>query len=186
MANIVHCRVCGAEIDKRTKEGAEWIMPSKNFYYHPTCYADYQKKKNDIHAKADDKIWFDSLKDYLAKDLKMGVNYSKITSQWQSFLKKGMTAKGIYFAIKYYYETQNGDIKKSEGGIGIVPLIYNDSKEYWVNREMRETGICEKITRQLMERQSQKVIIVQQKEAKKEKGYTDWSIIANMPEDEEC
>ena len=39
-----------------------------------------------------------------------------------------MTAKGMYFALKYFYEIKKGDVSKSENGIGIIPHIYEDSR----------------------------------------------------------
>ena len=36
---LVHCRVCGEPIDREElTEGVDWIMPSKNFYYHKFQY----------------------------------------------------------------------------------------------------------------------------------------------------
>jgi hypothetical protein len=34
------CRVCKEKIDK-TKD--DWIMPSKNYYYHKSCYKSWKK-----------------------------------------------------------------------------------------------------------------------------------------------
>ena len=35
----VHCRICGKEINRLLEvDGIDWIMPSKNFYYHLDCY----------------------------------------------------------------------------------------------------------------------------------------------------
>ena len=32
---IVHCRVCGGDIDRNIDlEGKEWIMASRNYFYH--------------------------------------------------------------------------------------------------------------------------------------------------------
>ena len=35
-----HCRICKVEIDK---ENDDWIMPSKNYYYHRKCYEDWKQ-----------------------------------------------------------------------------------------------------------------------------------------------
>ena len=43
MAHIVTCRICKAKID--TDSSTNWVMPSKNYYYHKTCYDDFGKKK---------------------------------------------------------------------------------------------------------------------------------------------
>jgi hypothetical protein len=38
------CRVCKQEIDKRKDN---WIMPSRNYYYHKLCYADLKDVKKE-------------------------------------------------------------------------------------------------------------------------------------------
>lgn len=181
---LVHCRVCKGSIDRETQiEGVDWIMPSKNYFYHKKCYEDWKRKKNDIHANAEDDMWFESLKEYLAKDVKMSVDYAKITSQWKSLLKQGKTAKGIYFAIKYFYDVRKGDPKKSENGIGIVAHIYEEGCAYWVEREQRDKGICERIANQVRQRQEQETIILKAKPHQRKKTV-DLSIVEMEDEDD--
>lgn len=184
---LVHCRICKKSIDRvKEKENIDWVMPSKNYFYHFRCYCDWKRKKDNIHSEIDDDMWLDALWDYLKKDLKMPVDFKKMKSQWDNFLKKGLTAKGIYFTIKYFYDIKKGDVKKSENGIGIVPYIYSDSCSYWVEREEKDAGICQRIEKQIQERRAQKTIIVYQKEkAKTKKGIYDLASIADMPEDDE-
>ena len=67
----------------------------------------------------------------------------------------------MYFALKYFYEIKKGDVSKSENGIGIIPHIYEDSRDYWVEREHREQGIVAAIEHQIKEAQNQRVIDVQ-------------------------
>ena len=83
-----------------------------------------------------------------------------------SFLKQNKTAKGIYFAIRYFYDVQKGDKDKSLGGIGIVSSIYDDSRAYWYNREERESGICARIEEQMRQQIEQKKIVVKQAKRK--------------------
>ena len=146
MAHIVTCRICKAKID--TDSSTNWVMPSKNYYYHKTCYDDFGKKKGaiqegDLMIELDDEMWF-------TKDLKMIPTFYKLSSQWKSFIKKGMTAKGIYFTLRYFYEINKGDTKKSENGIGIVPFIYDEATCYWGERNQRDKGICDRIEQQIL------------------------------------
>ena len=39
---MAQCRVCKELIDK-TKD--DWVMPSRNYYYHKTCYDSWKKAK---------------------------------------------------------------------------------------------------------------------------------------------
>lgn len=167
---MVQCRICKERfnrLDPELTEGVDWIQPSNRIYYHKKCYDEYQNSRLDVHANMKDEVWFDASWEFLRKDLKYSFNYVKVRKQWESFLKNKMTAKGIYFALKYHYEIKKGDVTKSENGIGIVPHIYEDSREYWVDRENKNIGLIEAIEKQIIESSKQNVVKVNLKQKKK-------------------
>lgn len=177
--SIVHCRICKGEIDRNIlEETIDWIMPSKNYFYHKDCYDTWGKKKNDVEATGKDDEWFDLLYDYLRRDVRMSIDFPKLKKQWESYLKKGMTAKGIFFCSKYFYEIKKGDVSKSEGGIGIIPYIYKEGAEYWSNRNQKDKGICDRIEQQLKLQREQEKIVVRQQKKKPKKGYNLADIFA--------
>lgn len=160
---MVMCRACKQRFnrnDPNLTEGVDYVKPSKNMYYHKICYDDYQTSKLDIHAAKSDEVWFDAAWDYLRKELKHSFNFIKVKKQWLSFLNNKMTAKGLYFSLRYFYEVKKGDVEKSENGIGIIPHIYQESCEYWFEREARMRRICQAIEQQILEAEKQKVITV--------------------------
>ena len=183
---IVHCRICHQEINKATeKENVDWIMPSNRYYYHVKCYKDWKRIGTDVQAVADQQLWYDSLKEYLAKDLKMNVNYSKLDSQWNNFLKKGKTPKGIYFSVKYFYDITHGDPKKSEGGIGIVQYIYEEAAKYWQTNVAKLNEIAVKIQEQLYNRENQqKKIITAEPQPRSKKKAVSLDVIDAMGDDD--
>ena len=63
--------------------------------------------------------------------------------------ENNFTNKGIYFALRYFYEIKHGDKEKSHGGIGIVPYIYGESAQYWIDREKKNKGTIENIIKQM-------------------------------------
>lgn len=147
---IVHCRVCNGEIDRNTtEEGKDWIMRSKGWFYHKDCYDNWAAEKDSLHANKNNDEWFDYAWNFLTKEMLMEIDYPKFQKQWASYLKKNMTAKGIYFSLRYYYDIQKAPRNKAKGGIGIVPYIYDEGCSYWVEREKKERGICERIGQQL-------------------------------------
>ena len=171
--SLVHCRTCGKPINRMIEiEGVDWTMPSRNFYYHVSCYNNWAKKNDSIHARATDKEWFQWLLYYLNHIVKAPIDYAKITSQWKNYLnQKTKTAKGICMAIKYFYEVQNGDKMKSQGGIGIISYIYDESCQYWCEREEKESGICTRIEEQIKEfAQQERIQIKREKTNKKEEA----------------
>ena len=167
---IVHCKICKQEfnrLDPKLIEGVDWVKPSNRIYYHKKCYDEYQQSRIDVHANKSNEVWFDAMWDLLRKDLKYDFNYHKVRRQWEKYIKDKMTAKGIYFALKYHYEINKGDVTKSENGIGIIPHIYEDSRNYWVSREQREVGIIAAIEAQIKQAQEQKIVKVNLRQAKK-------------------
>jgi hypothetical protein len=186
---LVHCRICKACIDRDNQ--TDWVEPSPKWFYHASCYEDFAKKKGriregDIEVEVEDDIWKDAIFDYFKKDLKVSLNYPKFLSQWDSLIKKGRTGKGIYFALRYFYEVAKGDPTKSENGIGIVAHIYEESANYWHERKQHDEEVLEKIEAQIRASQDRRVTRIVRKEktvGPKVKTYS-FEDIENM-EDEE-
>jgi hypothetical protein len=186
---LVKCRICKQQfnrLDPNLIEGVDYVKPSERMYYHKKCYDEYQNSKLDVHADMTDELWFKAAWDFLRRDLKYDFNFVKVRKQWESFLKSKMTAKGMYFALKYFYEIKKNDVAKSENGIGIIPHIYEDSRNYWQEREHREQGIVAAIEQQIKEAQNQKVIDVRVKKVKRQvKSAADvLAEIMDMEDDE--
>ena len=137
------CRVCKKTIDKKSDD---WIMPSRNYYYHKSCYADFKDVKKDKTNEDYKHLIYD----YLSRELKVSYEYYKIEAQINQFIKDGMTMKGIFFALKYYYDKMGKEYwLKGYGGIGIVPYIYEESSRYWIQREQEKVGTLEAIVAQI-------------------------------------
>lgn len=186
---LVKCRICKQQfnrLDPNLVEGVDYVKPSEKMYYHKRCYDEYQSSKLDVHADMTDELWFKAAWDFLRRDLKYDFNFVKVRKQWESFLKNKMTAKGMYFALKYFYEIKKNDASKSENGIGIIPHIYEDSRDYWVEREHREQGIVAAIEQQIKEAQNQRIIDVRVKKVKRQvKSAADvLAEIMDMEDDE--
>ena len=186
---LVHCRRCKLAIDRDNQN--DWIMATKNYYYHISCYEDFvndkekAKSSNGIDLIANDELWRSAVTDYLTKDLKISINYQKFNSQWDNFLKKKMTAKGIYFTLRYFYEIEKGDVTKAEGAIGIVPHIYDRATCYWGERNQRDKGICARIEEQILASTHAPTKVIIQQRKKVQKPVVDLSAIADMEDEED-
>lgn len=174
------CRVCKKEIDKvNGKEGIDWVMPSRNYYYHVSCYEDWKKS-----TPTKDEEWVDFIYDFISRDLKVSYDFWKCEAQRKKFLKEyQMTNKGIFFCLKYFYDVKKGDWNKGHGGMGIIPYVYSESCEYWVEQEYRNKGIVARIEEQMREAAARPVKVVKRQERKK-KFEVNLSQIGDM-EDEE-
>lgn len=177
--HIVMCRVCKKCFDTDVLSPDEWIMPSKNFYYHTQCYKDW---KDTSTNKADDD-WSLLIYDLLARDLKVSYNYHMCEAQRQKFIKENkFTNKGIYFTLKYFYEIKHNSWDKGNGGIGIVPYVYKEATEYWTDQEWKKRGFMKAIEQQIFERSNRTVKKIKRDTAKTAKIKYD---INSIGEDED-
>lgn len=175
---IVHCRVCGKEINRSIlTEGIDWVMPSRNYFYHKECFDTWCAKKKgikDVTADLDDSEYLENIKYYLTKDLKVSVNFAKLASQIKSFQAQGMTLKGILFSLIYFYDIKKHSVNKSNGGIGIVPFIYEEAKDYWIEQNTKQYNILDKIEEQMKQlRERPTVTVVIKDTPRKIKSYLD-------------
>lgn len=170
MSHIIQCRLCKTKFDT---EKEDYVLVGKRSYYHKRCYEEWVEGRNSAKTNGDEDFWKESLVDYLYRDVKMVMDFAKFDSQWRNFLKpdKKMTPKGIYFAIKYYYEILHGDKEKACGGIGIAQSVYSDAAQYWTDLEVRKAGTIEAIIEQIKARRARPTHkIVQHTVPKKEKN----------------
>ena len=165
MPHIVHCRICHQPINRDIP--GDWMRPSTNYYYHIKCYDDWvgRKKERAVDAERTDDEWFDLLKDYIYRDIKLpNIDWNKVVSQWKNFIRlKKYTPKGMYFAVIYFYEVRGNKTEGAQGGIGIIPSIYNDAAEYWVAREKKQKGVLEEIVRQMEARRNRNTLTINEK-----------------------
>lgn len=165
--HIVMCRVCKKTFDTESLEPSQWIMPSKNFYYHTQCYEDW---KNTASTNKSDDDWRLLIYDFLSRDLKVAYDYHMCESQRQKFVKDNKcTNKGIYFTLKYFYEIKHNSWDKSNGGIGIVPYVYKEATQFWTDLEWKKRGFMKAIEQQIRERSGREVKKVKREDIEKSK-----------------
>lgn len=169
----VQCRICKTYFDA---DKEEYALVGQRSYYHKECYDNWVKNKNNVQSKGDEEFWKESLVDYLYRDVKMSIDFSKLNSQWKNFTapSKNYTPKGIYFTIRYYYSILHGDAEKAQGGIGIVNSLYKEAIQYWVNLEEKRKGTLDAIINQIKWRENREVkTITHKEEVKKDKAKWD-------------
>lgn len=99
-------------------KGNNYRMPRINRYAHKECYE---------KLYTEDEEWIDQIYTFLtSKGFKY--NYQMCEHQRNKLVREnGFTNKGIFLTLKYFYEIKKGDFKKANGGIGIVPFIYEEA-----------------------------------------------------------
>lgn len=76
------------------------------------------------------------------------VNPWNIT-QMQKFRRQGMPYRGQLLTLKYFYEVTKHTTEKSNGSIGIIPFIWEESKMYYEKQAHRAEEIAAAIQKQL-------------------------------------
>lgn len=198
---IVHCRTCGCDIDREAQiANRDWFKKTTNWYYCKTCWENFslkrQKAADGSAMKTDEfddeeEFWFEASYDYLNRDLRLAPNYCKFKGQFNSYLKDGMRPKGIYYTLRYWYEYHTKlpyeqRKERADGGIGIVPLIYNEAVSWWSKKIQEDADICKRIEAQILDSMESKrrTIVIQNKKANGPRKKIDLASIADW-EDEE-
>ena len=143
MSKIVTCRKCHQPITIVEEErGVTWHQRSHGWYYHLSCWNDFI----DMTQNKNSAEWNDLIFDLIARELKSEYNYFQVNTQLNKFMESGLTAKGIYYTAYWYFIVKKKPYKP-EYGLGIIPHVYNESTEYWVEQENKREGIMDEIAR---------------------------------------
>lgn len=117
----VKCPICQQYFDRSVEE----FVHFKNRYYHKRCFD--QVDKIDIVKQ---KI-YDLMREVL------GDKYSqaRISQQINQFVKDGLSVNVIYKTLLYWYKVKESSAAKANGGIGIVPYVYEEALDYYEQKE---------------------------------------------------
>lgn len=139
---IYTCRKCHQTfIAKEEEKEVTWHQRSKGYNYHMSCWESYLKKDSD---KNDDE-WLDLIFDLITRELHSSYDFFKIKAQADGFVNKGgMSMKGIYFTLYWFFIVRKGEYKE-EYGIAIVPHVYDQSASYWLEQENKRHGLMDEI-----------------------------------------
>ena len=121
-ADNVVCYVCKKPLSKKD---ANCIMAGNGKYAHAECQEAEEKREKTDREK---------LEEYI-KEL-FNINYiePRVKAQINKFVDEyNYTYSGIHKALHYFYEIKGGDKSKANGGIGIVPYVYQDAYNYHYN-----------------------------------------------------
>ena len=120
--DTVLCVYCKQPMSKK-ETGC--IMIRNNTYAHSTCQAIENKREKTDKEK---------LEDYIQQLLNIEYIGPNIRKQINTFVNEyNYTYSGIHKALVYHYEIQKNDISKANGGIMIVPYVYQKAYNYYYN-----------------------------------------------------
>ena len=124
MSHYVICTKCGVRFDR---DMIQAVKDGGRRYAHYTCKPDGElvplpQKDPDLTA----------LETYIDKLLGKEANKARINKQIKEYtLEKGYSYSGILKSLIYFYEVKGNSVDKANGGIGIVPFVYQDAYNYY-------------------------------------------------------
>lgn len=121
----VICRYCGETFD-RDKE--PFVKISHLRYAHEKCHKKYAIKKTQ------DEKDLEELERYIKKFFNEPYINAQVRKQIKDFRQEyGYTYSGILKTLIYWYDIKGNprDREITNGGIGIVPFVYEQSKQYY-------------------------------------------------------
>ncbi len=117
--HVVKCVYCDKKFDRDTEK---YQVISNRRYAHLGCHEPVIDTDN---------ITASTISKYATKLLGSTAKQILISKQTKDFVARGLTYNGIFYTLKYWYEIKNNSIEKAKGGIGIVPYVYDEAKQYW-------------------------------------------------------
>lgn len=134
--HIVKCPICGKDFDRDK-------IPNRQMgrrYAHIECWA---RKES---MKTQDEKDRESLEEYIMNLFGLNVISPKIKKQIDTYHNEyNYTYTGIKKALIYQFEVKKGDLKQANGGIGIVPYVYDQARNYyyqiWLAQQRNENKV---------------------------------------------
>ena len=119
--NVI-CAYCKKPMSKKDED---CVMISNNKYVHKACQELEEKRE-----KTDK----EQLEDYIKDLFQISYIDPRVKGQIKKYIDEyNYTYSGIRKALIYHYEIKGGDKSKANGGIGIVPYVYQNAYEYHYN-----------------------------------------------------
>lgn len=134
------CRLCHKIIEKKDQN---IIKRSEKYYYHKECFDNFVN----MYTIKTDNEWKDLIF-YLIKNLlKKDYNFFQIEKQINKMLNNNnFTVKGIYYSLYWFYIINNNQYNEKYG-IGIVPYIYDQALQYWVDVDNKQKDILKQMNK---------------------------------------
>lgn len=125
MAHYVKCFYCGGRFD-RDKD--PFIKVSERRYAHVKCVEEQSEDNEILQQQKDRDNFYQIVKKIYGKDY----NYILINQQANSFITTyNYTWSGMTKCLEWFYFIKHGSIEEGHGGIGIIPYIYDQVRDYY-------------------------------------------------------
>lgn len=123
MAHYVICLYCNERFDA---DKEPFVKPHQRRYAHKSCA---EKRENERSQEEKD---LEALEKYIMQLLDEPYINAKVRKQLKDFQKQyNYTYSGMLKSLVWFYEIQGHSTENANGGIGIIPFIYNQACDYY-------------------------------------------------------
>lgn len=118
--DTVTCAYCKKPMSKKDED---CVMVGNNKYVHKACQElENQREKTDR----------EKLEEYIKELFQISYIEPRVKAQIKKYVEEyNYTYSGMQKALYYHYEIKGGDKSKANGGIGIVPYVYQNAYNYF-------------------------------------------------------
>ena len=142
MAHRVKCYYCGLTFD-RDKE-VDCVAVNQRRYAHLECHIRKQQEKTQEEKD------LEALEEYIMQLLQVDYITPRVRKQINDFKAQyNYTYTGMRKALAYFYEVKKNSTEKANGGIGIIPYVYEEAALYYKQQEKQRIEIETAIEKQL-------------------------------------
>ena len=122
-AHYVTCVYCGERFN-RDKEPTTQVSARR--YAHKECAEKHEASKSQEEKD------LEALEKYIMQLFDEPYVNARVRKQLKEYKEQyHFTYSGILKTLIYFYEIKGNSIEKANGGIGIIPFVYNDALKYY-------------------------------------------------------
>ena len=121
--HMVKCFYCGQQFDASREP---FVMAKARRYAHKSCAENYQSSLTQEQKDRQE------LENYIKILFHTTSISTKIEKQIEKYISENhYSYSGIQRSLFYFYEIKKNSLDKANGGIGIVPYIYQEAYNYY-------------------------------------------------------
>lgn len=125
MAHLVKCTVCGKQFDR---DKIQAVKSGARRYAHQTCFPEGELVP--LLNPIDEDLVL--LEKYISELLGDSYNPARVKKQIKDYKNEyDYTYSGMLKTLIWFYDIKGNSIEKSNGGIGIIPFVYQDASNYY-------------------------------------------------------
>ena len=126
MAHMVKCTVCGESFDR---DKIQAVKSGARRYAHYTCLPEGELVPLPNTVVDQDLV---DLENYIKNLLGDDYNPARVKKQIKDYKTEyNYSYSGMLKALIWFYEVKGNSIEKANGGIGILPFVYQDAYNYY-------------------------------------------------------